>query len=254
MKNQQVEIISKALDLSCKIRDKTNSLKALESETFKSAPPEPKRKYAPRKGYPPINHQTHQTKFDWKKAFTPTIIIFIALCIIHLFDNVISNFKLLRTIFIPLVWILPILMVGYPIYYYLFVHKKNIDNETEKIKNSSEYIEQCSLIDAENEKNQKELDKAYAEEKKKYQEIILPAYKQELQIWTDEHNKKITLLQNDLDKLKLELANLYNTTKILTLPYQNIQALEYIHNVISTSDNDVKKAIEMYDRRNEQIN
>lgn len=100
-------------------------------------------------------------------------------------------------------------------------------------------------------KMQAEADALYREQTKEYEEVILPKYQKDLDRWTENRNKKLSVATDRLNEIKNALKMLYETTKIVPIQYRKIKILEYIYNVISTSDYDVKYAIDLYDR-NEQ--
>ena len=52
---------------------------------------------------------------------------------------------------------------------------------------------------------------------------------------------------------KKKLASIYDTTRIVPLQYRTIEALQYIYDMISTSDYDVTYAINSYDTHRQRM-
>ena len=61
-------------------------------------------------------------------------------------------------------------------------------------------------------------------------------------------NGKNNAIQNILNTSTEELSNHYENTKIIAMQYRTIPALQYIYDMISTSDYDIMQAIDLYDR------
>ncbi|MGN0114578.1 MAG: hypothetical protein ACI396_04580 [Acutalibacteraceae bacterium] len=214
---EQVQNIKKALESEVFIKNTNAKLNDLSAQSFKSKPQPP----SPQKATynePPI---TPTTKFNWKMALIPTAI--------------------LAVLFFPtaVVWFFV---------YYFVIYKKQRNEEIEKIKNSTEYKQQCDDAKAEFEAEQKRLDDEYEKAKSHYDNITLPQYNNALDEWTAKHNAEIDDIKNTLEKAKADLAAHYEQTKIVPLQYRNITALRYIYDMISTSDYDVRAAIENYDK------
>ena len=54
--------------------------------------------------------------------------------------------------------------------------------------------------------------------------------------------------EQELSQAKKELAALYGETRIVPAQYRRVDALQYIYDMISTSDYDVRQAIEYFDK------
>jgi len=173
--------------------------------------PEPPTRNVVQRIYPKI---VPQTKFNWKIAFLPAIPL--------LFLTVVVG---------AIAWIA---------IYYFAIFKPKKDEEIRQIQNSAQYKEQCAAADREFDKMQEKADATYQIQKQEYETEILPKYHEEIE-----------KAKYDLKIAKDALDNLYTTTKIVPLQYREIHILQYIYDTISTSDFDVKYAIELYDK-NEQ--
>ena len=63
--------------------------------------------------------------------------------------------------------------------------------------------------------------------------------------------QEIEKMEQELAQLKQELSALYEQTRIVPAQYRDAYALQYIYDMISTSDYDVRQAIDSFDK-NEQ--
>lgn len=138
-----------------------------------------------------------------------------------------------------------LMLICFPIgIIYYFVHKK----QKEQILNSAEYKAQCAEIDAECDRQQAIANQKYEEETRLYETETLPNYQKELDEWTANHEKKIEQVQQDLRNARQNLSLIYQETKIVPSQYRTIEALSYIYEMISTSDYDIKEAVDMYNK------
>lgn len=70
-------------------------------------------------------------------------------------------------------------------------------------------------------------------------------------MWEAQHREMLKKAQESCEQAEASLARLYQDSCIIPLPYQTIPALQYIYDIISTSNYDIREAIESYDK-NEQ--
>lgn len=225
----QIETVKKVLGLEKYVAETSHALSKLQAEKFKQAPNSPTREIIQRT-YPKV---VSQMKFNWKEACIPaivsTILMFVDVIFILLF-------------FPALMWI--------PAYYFI-VHRKKKKEDIERIQNSDEYKAKCKKLDEKFDRQQEAADKKYEDEKKIYETETLPAYQKAFETWSVQQNEKISQVKSDLKNAQNQLNYIYETTKIVPIQYRKIEILQYIYDLISTSDYDVKQAIEVYDR-NEQ--
>lgn len=208
---EQLKTIKSALELEVCVESQSQELSELLSEKFDEKPDPPTAEVIKR-FYPEI---VPTTKFNWALAIIPCII------------------------FLP--WII--------IYYYIYKEKRKV--EVERIQNSDQHKQEIEDMDRNFDKKQAEADALYREQTKEYDEEILPRYQKELAQWTENMDKKIAIVEGKLNEAQNALSMLYETTKIVPVQYRKIEALKYIYDIISTSEYDVKYAIDIYDR-NEQ--
>lgn len=63
-----------------------------------------------------------------------------------------------------------------------------------------------------------------------------------------EYDIELETLGNEIQSMQKELAALYETEKPIPLQYRNRKSLQYIYDIMSTSDYDLKQAIDSYDK------
>lgn len=209
---KQVETVKKVLDNEILLANTQNKLSNLLAENYPPAPNPPTLDTFT-KTYPEIKSEV---KFNWALALVPCII------------------------FLP--WI---------IIYYFAIYKMKRDEDIERIRNSEEYKAQCAQIDLEYEKQLESANQKYETEKQIYETETLPEYQKAYEEWTTKHNEAVDQTQKELNTVQENLNKIYEETKIVPMQYRKIEILQYIYDMISTSDYDVKQAIDIYDR-NEQ--
>lgn len=210
--SKQVEILKKVLDLEIYISDTNNKLMKTKAEKFSPMPVAPVCETVKRV-YPNI---VPQVKFDWVKALVPCII------------------------FWPWIFI-----------YYFAIYRKEQKEDIERIRNSAEYKAECAKLDEEYDKQQEAMNQKYNAEKHIYDTETLPKYNQALNEWKQQQAQKVNKLTEELSAAKTELESIYNETKIVPMQYRKIPVLQYIYDLMSTSDYEIKEAIDLYER-NEQ--
>lgn len=97
-------------------------------------------------------------------------------------------------------------------------------------------------------RQQQEFDEAYTKAKEEYDSVLLPRYQAARSAWEAEHQAQIRKEEQELAQAKKELAALYGETRIVPAQYRRVDALQYIYDMISTSDYDVRQAIEYFDK------
>ena len=219
----QAKNLKKALDLEISIAD-------INQELSCQKPSPPVRSIIERV-YPPI---VPSVKFNWLRAFMPLGIVLFLMFLVTLFPrDALMFLGFLATAFLlALVWI--------PVYYFVF-HRKEKKAEIEKIRNSAEYRNYCIQEDKKFDKMQKDSDTVYERQKQKYDYEILPQFYEKIQ----EYEEHLKVAEEHLDKH-------YKTTKIVPKQYRTIRALQYIYDIVSTSDFDILYAIDDYNKSERQ--
>ena len=139
-----------------------------------------------------------------------------------------------------LVWMFALtLFVWAPVYYFALYRKQKAAT-IEKIRNSAEYQQQCTAARVAASRQQQAFDEAYTKAKEEYDSVLLPRYQAARSAWEAEHQAQIRKEEQELVQAKKELAALYEKPRIVPAQYRRVDALQYIYNMISTSDYDVR--------------
>lgn len=208
-RNEQIQAIKTALDLSLQVANKKNQLNAISAQTFKAKPTAPIKQQIVQPQYPAIKPQVP----FWSAELLPALF------------------------FWP--WI---------IIYYFGGYQTKLKEETERIRNTPEYQQQCAAIDEAHRQRVAAAEEKYQAALKQYNEKTLPEYEKELAEWTSKHNEEIAAIKAELDKLEKELAVHYEATKVVPLQYRSIDALRYIYDVMRSSNYTIVQAINSYEQ------
>lgn len=280
-KDDQTKVVKQAMELENAILRGQRELSRLERETFKSAPDKPIKKVARR--VPPVTPDySALPKVDYTfEAFLEDNAkanllnkLFYKIFSVHPFKRsfIIMGISVFLFVFIPtnrafMKFMGPIIAIGGNAPYVALAYwqvkksayKKKIEELTAALPQTPEYIqakaeadriaqEKQAAIDEDLKNQQASFDSQYAKEKEQYDTVVLPKYQAELSAWTTEHDKKIKAVKDKLDADCRAQSELYTTTKIIPMQYRDIEALTYLYQLMSTSDYDLKEAVDMYDK------
>ena len=212
---QEVANVKKALDLEIVIAEKEKQLARLEGETFRDAPAAP-------------------TKKVWEAQYP---VVKSKLTISEFFKSL-SVWE----------WLVGLCVWPYLVWQYFQKKKEN----TERIRNSEAYKQQCAAIDRDIAEKQAKSDTEYEAALQNYNTVTIPQYQKELEAWSEEHDKEILKTKSALREARAALTEHYENTKILPMQYRKIETIQYIYDMISSSDYNVKQAIDLYDRNEER--
>ncbi len=126
-------------------------------------------------------------------------------------------------------------------------HQKEVQAEEDRIRNSPEYRQQCAAIDEAYQKRVAFAEEQYQANLKQYHEVQIPQYEKGFAVWQKWQDGEISSLNTELNRLERALASHYETTKIVPAQYRRINALKYIHDVMSSSNYTIAQAIQNYD-------
>lgn len=139
----------------------------------------------------------------------------------------------------------------YLIIYYFTTYQKAKAAEYERVKNSEEYKARCRAADEDRQRRQAAADEQYQAAMEEYNKEIL-AYQKELETWTEQIRSETTAARDTLHDAVEQLESLYADTKIVPAQYRDMDALEYLYDMISSSDYTIREAIEMYDKERQR--
>lgn len=231
----QVAAVKRALDLEIQVQQAKRTVTSIRFKTFCKAEPKPPVLQKAVYNEPPI--QT-TVKLDIPRMVGPwlagillvLLTLFTGITFLMVIGQIVAAFGL--------VWVF---------YYYFKVYKAQKKASYEQIKESAEYKQLCAQAQEETRKTQQKYDAEFALAKTEYENVTLPNYKKELKAWKEKNAAELSEAEAELEKLSKELAQHYDETRIVPVQYRNIEALDFIYSMISTSDFDVKRAIEKYD-------
>lgn len=227
---KQVEVVKQALELETQIQVLEQFLPEERAETY--AEPEPR---------PPVRQEAHYTEPPIRHGCKVNWLLMLGPAGITLALSTFSNSAFL-------VWMFALtLFVWVPVYYFA-LYRKQKTATIEKIRNSAEYQQQCTAARMATNRQQQEFDEAYTKAKEEYDSVLLPRYQAARSAWEAEHQAQIRKEEQELAQAKKELAALYGETRIVPAQYRRVDALQYIYDMISTSDYDVRQAIEYFDK------
>lgn len=227
---KQVEVVKQALELETSIRCWSSFCR--RSGRRPTPNRSPSRRCGREAHYtePPIRHGC---KVNWLLMLGPAGITLA----LSTFSN--SDF---------LVWMFALtLFVWVPVYYFALYRKQKAAT-IERIRNSAEYQQQCTAARMATNQQQLDFDEAYTKAKEEYDSVLLPQYQAARSAWETEHQAQIRKEEQELTQAKKELAALYGETRIVPAQYRRVDALQYIYDMISTSDYDVRQATEYFDK------
>ena len=219
---KQVEVVKQALDLEMQIQVLEQLLPEERGEVYAEPEPQPPVRQEAHYTEPPIRHGC---KVNWLLMLGPDGITL-----------ALSTFS--SSVF--LVWMFALtLFVWAPVYYFALYRKQKAAT-IEKIRNSAEYQQQCTAARVAASRQQQAFDEAYTKAKEEYDSVLLPRYQAARSAWEAEHQAQIRKEEQELVQAKKELAALYEKPRIVPAQYRRVDALQYIYNMISTSDYDVR--------------
>lgn len=227
---KQIQTVKHALELETQVDALKESLHDEQSKSFEKQKPTPPVRQIAQFTPPPIRYEC---KINWLIMLLPAGID-IALGMIT--QSILLIMLILVTLF---VW---------PPVYYFAIHRKKKKKVIEKIRNSAEYKYQWTAAKIESDNRQQNYDAEYAAAKEKFDSVTMPKFQAEYADWEKAKNERINQVEQKLTKLQKDLTELYEQTRIVPVQYHNIYALQYIYDMISTSDYDVRQAIDSFDK------
>lgn len=281
-KEKQTDIVKQALELETNIQNRKRNLSQLKQEKFKSIPDEPVRKVINQKIQPvaPDYSKLPQLNYTFTAFLEDDIknnpnffnklfsahpfkrsgiicgICFVLSIVLMSIVNYTMNFiaVILSTI---ATFAIPAAVIYWLIKQSAYTNKKK--ELTVQLAQTPAYVQakaeadriaqqKQDMIAEDLRVQQANLDSQYAKEKEHYDTVVLPQYKTEFSVWTKEHNKMIRTVSDKLESDYKAQSELYETSKIIPMQYRSIKALTYIYQLMSTSDYDIKEAIDMYDK------
>lgn len=229
-RDEQVQAAKTALDLEKRINDLEKSLRTNRGLKFTEPEPQPPVRQESTYVEPPVEDGC---RVNWLLMFGPWGV------------GIIANLIFLGA---PIVFHLSCICVIWAPVYYFLVYRKQKKEAIDRILNSAEYKAQCAAAKKAMQDKQCEYDDIYEKAKEKYESVELPQYQARHKEWEEKRREQIEYDEKCLVQAKGELSSHYADTRIVPAQYRNIAALQYIYDMVSTSDYTIQQAIESFDK------
>ena len=247
---EQANIVGMAARLEAAILTENEEIAKLQSQQFKSQPEVPTIEHIPEPQYErPKNPEAYFSSFGrWLGigklitllAFMAVsfIVGFIILCSMSMDPDLTALF----VFFYLLTWIPWVTFIVLRIIYkmkrkaFSDIKYKEICHEIalRNQKMSEEYKAKCEAARAE-----------FEASKVNYENVVVPAYKNELVVWQGNQSAKLAVVQNDLKENIEALQTLYSTTQIVPSSYRTADRLTWLYEDMSTSEHDIERSIDL---------
>ncbi len=278
-KEEQTEIIGNAVHLTAAIEQEEAMLDELQSQSFRPMPPAPTRRVLQqtkffRPEYPPRPKanitlseyfKSYKNEFfqKYKKQFIVAASVFAALIFISIIITVSSDNKGTGIGILSMLTGLPwlafwviLIFFGWKLLTSYWSTRSALNKELSESPEYLKAIEDAEKSAAEKQKaadeelkaEQERIDAQYKQDKDNYDNVVIPQYKREAEMWSELQQKKIAILEEDLRINRETLTKLYDTTKLVSASYRELTLLEWIYEDMSTSDHDLRYATELLDR------
>ena len=227
---KQVQTVKLALKLETRVIELKESLHDEQSKSFDKPIPEPPTRQTAQFTPPPV---IHGCRVNWLIMFLPSVI--------NIVLGMITQSVLLTLLIFPTLFV-------WPLVYYFAIYRKKEKRAIEKVSNSEEYKQRYAAAKAEADTIQQKYDAVYAAAKEKFDTVTVPEYRAEYAEWEKAKNERTNQVIWELSGVHQELDELYGQTRIIPVQYRSINALQYIYDMISTSEYDVRQAIDSFDK------
>ena len=238
--SEQVNVIKQALDLEKEVERLKMEYDTLMNDKFKAPPKEPIFTKVDRV-FPEPESKMKYVKFA---------VIFVVAAIV---GGVLAVSLAPGSIISRILGILASLSIVIAIAGYFLIFKKMKAKDVEKIKNSDEFQAEIKRLESEYDEKDARAYAEYKQCKKEYDEILMPQWKSDKAKWESEIDSKRASALEELNNAKAAIENLYTTSKVIPGPYHNIYSLDYLYNLMSTSDYDIKEAIKHFEENEERL-
>ena len=207
--DEEVQVVKTALELEKDFRKKDDRYTSIKNEPAPPMPPKPVKAVIAKPDYPPI---VSKIKFNFILA-------------------------LLSVFLTP---------VGTLIY--IVIWRSQVKKDKATIAESPEYKASCKAID---QKYQEALNKAEADYKERVNEFetkTIVEYNKTLEAWKAKHDASLEEALRNKEDAQAALSKHYDDTKVIPAKYHEIEILEYLYSIISSSQYSLKECFDDYER------
>ncbi|MCR5677707.1 MAG: hypothetical protein K6G13_06735 [Agathobacter sp.] len=229
--NEEIEIVCEALRLEKEANNVIAEYYKVVDDTPPSIDPEPTKRVVQKKQYPVIKSTV---KHNWAIMLVPTFILWLLGAMIF---SVMFEIGVLISL---LGWIWPII--------YLVQNSKLKKQNIIDISNTEEYRAVCNEIDRKYEEECKMAETEYLNRMEDYKNNVVVQYNNMLQMWNAQHEKQLREVKNSKESAEHALEKFYTESRIIPEKYHDVEILEYIYKIISSSEYTIKECIDDYEK------
>lgn len=231
-REEQLSTIKQLRDLTADLEWQQDTLDELEWSSY-DPPVKPVLKTYTKPAYP---EPESSMRFNWKVFnyfWAITALIFLGIC--KLFDTPI--FLLLHVA----------ITIGYVMKY-----REMKKADVEKVRNSAEFKAKLKQIDDDYDSLVYAAKAKYEKDMDEWKNDLMPRYEIDKVKYEAKKREDIANCKAAITHDKREISRIYGETKILPTAYRSLPILEYIEEFMASSNFDVNRAIENYDREQQR--
>lgn len=231
-REEQFSTIKQLRDLTADLEWQQDTLDELEWSSY-DPPAKPILKKYTKPAYP---EPKSSMRFNWRVFnyfWAITALIFLGIC--KLFDTPI--FLLLHVA----------ITIGYVMKY-----REMKKADVEKVRNSAEFKAKLKQIDDDYDSLVSAAKAKYENDMDEWKNDLMPRYEIDKVKYEAKKREDIANCKAAITNDKREISRIYGETKILPTAYRSLPILEYIEEFMTSSNFDVDRAIENYDREQQR--
>lgn len=227
-REEQLSTIKTLRDLTADLQWQQDTLDELEWSSY-DPPEKPVLKKYTKSAYP---EPESSMRFNWKVFnyfWAITALIFLGIC--RLFDT--PAFLLLHVA----------ITIGYVMKY-----REMKKADVERVRNSDEFKAKLKKIDDDYDSLVRAAKETYEKDMDKWKNVLMPRYEVNKVKYEEKRKNDIANCKAAITHDKREISRIYGETKIIPTAYRTLPILGYIEDFMASSNFDVDRAIENYDR------
>lgn len=227
-REEQLSTIKTLRDLTADLQWQQDTLDELEWSSY-DPPAKPVLKTYTKPAYP---EPESAMRFNWKVFnyfWAITALIFLGIC--KLFDT--PAFLLLHVA----------ITIGY-----IMKYREMKKADVERVRNSDEFKAKLKKIDDDYNSLVSAAKEKYEKDLAEWTNDLMPRYEINKVNYEEKKRVDIANCKEAITHDKREIARIYGETKIIPTAYRKLPILEYIEDFMASSNFDVDRAIENYDR------
>lgn len=227
-REEQISTIKQLRDLTADLEWQQDTLDELEWSSY-DPPEKPVLKTYTK---PPYPDPESSMRFNWRVFnyfWAISALIFLGIC--KLFDA--PAFLLLHVA----------TTIGY-----IMKYREMKKADVERVRNSDEFKAKLKKIDDDYDSLVCAAKEKYEQDMHEWKTVLMPRYEVNKAKYEEKRKNDIAKCKTAITHDKREIARIYGETKIIPTAYRTLPILEYIEEFMASSNFDVDRAIENYDR------